>query len=68
MTQTTYNNGVAEERVKQLRDTKVEESQIQELSKIQFESLPKPVQEKAEHTGIRAGLSFFLFDEACFQN
>jgi hypothetical protein len=46
MTQTTYNNANAEDRVKQLRTAKVEESQIQELSKTQFENLPQPVQEK----------------------
>jgi hypothetical protein len=46
MTQTTYNNGNAEERAKQLRNAKVEESQIQELSRVQFENLPQPVQEK----------------------
>jgi len=46
MTQTTYNNANAEERTKQLRNAKVEESQIQELSRTQFENLPQPVQEK----------------------
>jgi hypothetical protein len=46
MTQTTYDNANAEDRVKQLRSAKVEESQIQELSKTQFENLPQPVQEK----------------------
>jgi hypothetical protein len=46
MTQITYNNGNAEERAKQLRAAKVEEAQIQELSRRQFENLPQPVQEK----------------------
>jgi hypothetical protein len=46
MTQTTYNNANAEERTKQLRNAKVEESQIQELSRTQFENLPQPIQEK----------------------
>jgi|GEM_PF-5653450 hypothetical protein len=46
MTQTTYDNANAEDRAKQLRSAKVEESQIQELSGKQFESLPQPVQEK----------------------
>ena len=46
MTQTTYNNANAEERAKQLRDAKVEESKIQELSRTQFENLPQPVREK----------------------
>jgi hypothetical protein len=47
MTQTSYNNGNAEERAKQFRYAKVEESQIQELSRVQFENLSQPVQEKA---------------------
>jgi hypothetical protein len=46
MTQTTYNAANADERGKQLRNAKVEESQIQELSKKQFENLPQPIQEK----------------------
>jgi hypothetical protein len=46
MTQITYNNANAEERTKQLRNAKVEESRIQEWSKTQFENLPQPVQEK----------------------
>jgi hypothetical protein len=46
MTQTTYNNANADERAKQLRAAKIEESQIQELSRTQFENLPQPVQEK----------------------
>jgi hypothetical protein len=46
MTQITYNNANAEERTKQLRNVKVEESRIQELSRAQFENLPQPVQEK----------------------
>jgi hypothetical protein len=47
MTQlTTYNNANAEERTKQLRSAKVEESRIQEWSRTQFENLPQPVQEK----------------------
>ena len=46
MTQITYNNANAEERTKQLRNAKVEESRIQEWSTTQFENLPQPVQEK----------------------
>jgi hypothetical protein len=47
MTQiTTYNNANTEERTKQLRNAKVEESRIQEWSRTQFENLPQPVQEK----------------------
>jgi hypothetical protein len=46
MTQTTYNNANVEERTKQLRTAKVEESQIQELSRTQFENLPQPIQER----------------------
>jgi hypothetical protein len=46
MTQTTYNNANVEERTKQLRTAKVEESQIQELSRTQFEKLPQPIQER----------------------
>ena len=46
MTQTSYNNANTEERAKQLRSAKVEEAQIQELSRKQFENLPQPVQEK----------------------
>jgi hypothetical protein len=46
MTQITYNNANAEERTKQLRSVKVEESRIQEWSRTQFENLPQPVQEK----------------------
>ena len=46
MTQITYNNANAEERTKQLHNAKVEESRIEEWSKIQFENLPQPVQEK----------------------
>ncbi len=46
MTQITYNNANAEERTKQLRNAKVEESSIREWSTIQFENLPQPVQEK----------------------
>jgi hypothetical protein len=46
MTQITYNNGNAEERVKQLRAAHVEESQIQALSRTQFAQLPQPIQEK----------------------
>jgi hypothetical protein len=46
MTQTTYNSANAEERTKQLHNAKVEESQIQELSRTQFEKLPQPIQEK----------------------
>ena len=46
MTQLTYNNANAEERTKQLRNAKVEESSIQKWSRIQFENLPQPVQEK----------------------
>jgi hypothetical protein len=46
MTQITYNNANAEERTKQLRNAKVEESQIQEFSRTQFEKLPQPIQEK----------------------
>lgn len=46
MTQITYNNANAEERTKQLRNAKVEESSIQEWSRTQFENLPQPVQEK----------------------
>jgi hypothetical protein len=46
MTQITYNNSNAEERTKQLRNAKVEESRIQEWSRTQFENLPQPVQEK----------------------
>jgi hypothetical protein len=40
MTQIIYNNANAEERTKQLRNAKVEESRIQEWSKTQFENLP----------------------------
>lgn len=43
---TRYNNGNAEARTTQLRNAKVEESQIQELSRTQFEKLPEPIQEK----------------------
>jgi hypothetical protein len=46
MTQITYNSANAEERTKQLRNAKVEESRIQEWSKTQFENLPQPVQER----------------------
>jgi hypothetical protein len=46
MTQITYNNANAEERTKQLRSVKVEESRIQEWSRTQFENLPQPVQER----------------------
>jgi hypothetical protein len=46
MTQATYNNANVEERTKQLRNAKVEESRIQEWSRTQFENLPQPVQEK----------------------
>jgi hypothetical protein len=46
MTQITYNNANAEERTKQLRNAKVEESGIQEWSKTQFENLPQLVQER----------------------
>jgi hypothetical protein len=46
MTQTTYNNANVEERTKQLHTAKVEESQIQELSRTQFENLPQPIQER----------------------
>jgi hypothetical protein len=46
MTQITYNNANAEERTKQLRNAKVEESKIHEWSGTQFENLPQPVQEK----------------------
>jgi len=46
MTQTTYNNANAEDRAKQLRSVHVEEEQIQDLSRKQFENLPRPVQEK----------------------
>jgi hypothetical protein len=46
MTQITYNNANAEERTKQLRGAKVEDSRIQEWSKTQFEDLPQQVQEK----------------------
>jgi hypothetical protein len=46
MTQTTYNIANAEERTKQLRTAKVEESGIQEWSRTQFENLPQHVQEK----------------------
>jgi hypothetical protein len=42
----TYNNANAEERTKQLRNAKVEESRIEEWSRTQFENLPQPVQEK----------------------
>ncbi len=45
MTQITYNNANAEERTKQLRNAKVEESSIQKWSRTQFENLPQPVQE-----------------------
>lgn len=51
MTQTTYNNANAEERSKQLRNAKVEEAQIQELSRKPFENLPQPVQEKLNSSG-----------------
>jgi hypothetical protein len=46
MTQLTYNKANAEERTKQLRNVKVEESRIQELSRAQFENLPQRLQEK----------------------
>ena len=46
MTQITYNNANTEERTKQLRNARVEESSIQDWSKTQFENLPQPVQEK----------------------
>lgn len=45
MTQIAYNNGNTDERAKWLRAAKAEESQIQELSRTQFENLPQPVQE-----------------------
>jgi hypothetical protein len=46
MTQTTYNNANAEERAKQLRNAKVEESKIQVLSRTESENLPQLVREK----------------------
>ena len=46
MIQITYNNANAEERTKQLRNAKVEESSIKEWSGTQFENLPQPVQER----------------------
>jgi len=46
MTQLTYNNANPEDRAKQLRTAHVEEAQIQDLSRKQFESLPQPVHGK----------------------
>jgi hypothetical protein len=46
MTQTTYNSANEEDRAKQLRSARLEEAQIQDLSRKQFENLPRPIQEK----------------------
>ncbi|HEU4447001.1 MAG TPA: hypothetical protein VFR94_20175 [Nitrososphaeraceae archaeon] len=46
MIRITYNKANAEERMKQLRSARVEESRIQEWSRTQFENLPQPVQER----------------------
>jgi hypothetical protein len=55
-----HNNANAEERTKQLRNVKVEESRIQELSRAQFENLSQPVQEKAKRVGIEQATFDFM--------
>ena len=59
MTQITYNNANAEERTKQLRSAKVEESRIQEWSRTQFENLPQPVQER-QRLGVEPATTFVV--------
>ena len=59
MIQITYNNANAEERTKQIRSAKVEESRIQEWSRTQFENLPQPVQER-QRLGVEPATTFVV--------